>query len=109
MKLIALQKSETLPIKFMVEISAFEPQMFIWIDETGMGMRNAIRSYGYSIRGLTPQTCCLKVGGKRISAISLMTMHKVEDVYLTEDSINGEKFEDFLCRCVSYSDAIQWY
>jgi len=99
-KVIALQRSEDLRIKFMAEVSAFEPQMFIWIDETGMDRRNAIRSYGYSIRGLTPQTCCLKAGGKRISAIALMTMHGIEDVYLTDDSVTGETFVDFLCRCL---------
>ena len=92
--------SEDLRIKFMGEVSAFEPEMFIWIDDTGTDRRNAIRTYGYSFRGLTPKMHCLKIGRNRISAIAMMTMHEVEDVYLTNDSINGEKFEDFICQCL---------
>ncbi len=98
-QVIALQRSEDLRVKFMAEISAFEPEMLIWIDETGTDRRNAIRSYGYSLRGLTPRTYHLKLGGKRISAIGIMTMNGV-DVYLTNDSVNGEKFEDFICQCL---------
>ena len=88
-QVVALQRSEDLRIKFMAEVSAFEPEMFIWIDETGTDRRNAIRTYGYSFRGLTPKTYCLKIGGNRISAIAMMTMHGVEDVYLTNDSVKA--------------------
>lgn len=99
-QVIALQRSEELRIKFMAEVSVFEPEMFIWIDETGSDRRNAIRSHGYSLRGVTPRTHSLRVGGNRISAIAMMTMHAVEDVYLTNDSVNGERFEDFIARCL---------
>ena len=53
---IALQQSEQQRISFMVKISMYSPDMFIWIDETGSDKRNCIREYGYSLRGLTPQT-----------------------------------------------------
>ncbi len=98
--MITLQRSEELRIKFMAEISAFNPEMFIWIDETGTDRRNAIRSYGYSLCGLTPKSYHQKIGGRRISAIGIMTMHGIEDVYLTNDSVNGETFESFICQCL---------
>ena len=39
---IALQQSESKRIEFMAEVSVFNPDMLIWIDETGSDRRNAI-------------------------------------------------------------------
>jgi len=33
-------------VEFMAEVSAFDPNMLIWIDETGSDRRNEIRKYG---------------------------------------------------------------
>ena len=35
-----------------------------------------------------------------MSAIPIMTTCGIEDVYVTTDSVNGEKFLDFFCKCV---------
>ena len=53
---IALQQSEIKRIQFMSEISVYDPDMLIWIDETGSTRRNSIHSYGYSLRGTRPCT-----------------------------------------------------
>ena len=37
---IALQCSEELQLQFMAEISMFDPEMIIWVDETGSARRN---------------------------------------------------------------------
>ena len=100
MQIIALQQSEELRLKFMAEISAFDPNMLLWIDETGSDRRNCIRQYGYSLRGVTPVSHKLRVGGKRISAIPILSTEGIEDVYTTTDSVNGDKFEDFICQCL---------
>ena len=97
---IALQQSESKRIEFMVEISAYNPDMLIWIDETGSDRRNSIRQYGYSLRGETPRVFQLRVGGKRISVIPVLTTRGIEDVYTSTETINGEKFEEFLCQCL---------
>ena len=97
---IALQQSESKRIEFMVEISAYNPDMLIWIDETGSDRRNSIRQYGYSLRGQTPRVFQLRVGGKRISAIPVLTTRGIEDVYTSKETINGDKFEEFLCQCL---------
>ena len=44
---IALQQSEQLRIQFMAEISMYDPEMLVWIDETGSARRNSIWQYGY--------------------------------------------------------------
>ena len=99
---IALQQSETRRIQYMAEISLFHPDMLIWIDETGSDRRNSIRTckYGYSLRGIPAQVFQLRVGGKRISAIPILTTRGIEDVYTSTETINGERFEEFLCQCL---------
>ena len=39
---IATQQSEQLRIQFMAEISMYDPDMLVWIDETGSARRNKI-------------------------------------------------------------------
>ena len=97
---IALQRSEERRIEYMAEISLFSPDMLIWIDETGSDRRKSVRRYGYSVRGIPPRTCQLFVGGKRVSAIPVMTTRGIEAVYTTTGSVNGEKFVEFICQCV---------
>ena len=97
---VAIQQSEERRIQYMTEISIFHPDMLIWIDETGSDRRNSIRKYGYSLRGTPAQVFQLRVGGKRISAIPVMTTRGIEGVYTSTETINGEKFEEFLCQCL---------
>ena len=47
---ISLQYSEELQLQFMAEISMFDPEMIIWVDETGSARRNSVISYGYSLK-----------------------------------------------------------
>ena len=42
----------------------------------------------------------LRVGGKRISAIPILTTRGIEDVYTSTETINGDRFEEFLCQCL---------
>ena len=92
-QVIALQQSEQRRIEFIVQVAAsYNPDMFIWINETGSDRRNSIRKYGYSLRGITPRICQLHVSGKRISAIPVLTTRDIEDLYLTSGSVNGDRF-----------------
>ena len=70
----------------------------IWLDETGSDRRNSIRAYGYVFRGLTPIRHTLRVGGKRISAIGVMTTGGIKDAYIVEGGVNGDVFENFVRR-----------
>ena len=97
---IALQQSETKRIQFMSEISKYDPDMLIWIDETGSTRRNSIRSYGYSLRGTRPCTHILRVSGERMSAIPVVATRGIEDVFVCKGSVDGEVFQQFLCQCV---------
>ena len=99
--MIALQRSEQKRIEYMAEMSLFNPDMFIWIDEIGSDRRKSVRKYGYALRGIPPHRCQLFVGGKRVSAIPVMTTRGIEDVYTTTGNVNGEKFVHFFVSVCS--------
>ena len=94
MQQIAIQRSEILLNQFKAEISMFDPDMLIWVDETGSNRRDTIRTYGYSLQGMRAVSHVLRVSESRINALST---EGIEDVYLTEGSVNGDVFERFVC------------
>lgn len=46
MKLIATQRDEFTRAIYAAEVSLYNPEMFIFLDETGSDRRNALRKYG---------------------------------------------------------------
>ena len=78
----------------MAEVSV---TMLIWI---GSDRRNEIRKYGYSLKGMPAHSYQLRVGGKQLSAIPVMTTNGIEDVYVTSGSVNGDVFQHFFSKCV---------
>ena len=49
--------------RFMAEISIFDANMIVWIDESSCDWRNAVRKFAYSIRGIPPADHRLLVHG----------------------------------------------
>ena len=82
--------------------------MLVWVDETVFQRRNSIRAYGYSLRGMRATNYQLTIGRKHINAIAVMSLEGVEDVYLSEENVNGVIFEDFVRTTPPYFDAFQW-
>jgi len=84
----------------MADIAVYDPRMFVWIDETGSHRGNTLRKYGFSICGTPVCDRRLLVRGKRYSAIPVLSLDGLHDVYVTEGTVNGEKFADFVKECV---------
>ena len=40
------------------------------------------------------------MGGRWLSAIPVLTAGGIEDVYVTSDSVDGQKVEEFLFQCL---------
>lgn len=98
---IALQCSELKQVEHWYVITIiFNTSMFLWIDETGCDLQNALRKYGYGIRGLPPQDYSLNLRRKRYSAIGILSTGGIKDVYIAEGSVNGETFLNFIRRCL---------
>ena len=97
---IALQQSEQLRAEFMAKISVYDPKMIVWLDESGCDRRNSARKYGYSLRGIPVCDHRILCRGKRYSAIPVMSVEGIHDVYLAEGSVDGDKFEYFVKECL---------
>ena len=93
MRRVALQQSDILRAQFMATISMYDPQMLVWLDESGCDRRNTIRKYAYSIRGMPLCDHRILCRGKRYSTIPIMSLDGIHDVYITEGT---EKFTDFI-------------
>ena len=97
---MALQRSEEQRLEFKEEMAYLDADILVWIDECGSNRRNEVRKYGYSLRGLTPTSYKFVSSGQRLSAIPVVTIRGIEDVFITNKSVNGDS-----ASCVT---ALQW-
>jgi hypothetical protein len=77
---VALQTDTLLRENNTLDISVYKPEMLIFLDETGADQRNAVRRYGYSLRGMPIQKESLFVRGERVSAIAFISISGVLDL-----------------------------
>ena len=96
MQRVALQRSDVSRAKFMADISVYDPNMLLWLDESGCDRRNSIRKYGYSIRGIPLCDQRILIRGTRYSTIPIVSTDGIHDVFIAEGSINGERFAYFI-------------
>ena len=72
--------------------------MLVFVDETGSDRRDALRRYGYGIRGKPPRSCKLLVRGERISVISAMNENGIAALKIVRGTVDGDKFLEFIER-----------
>ena len=51
LRMVAAQQDDDLWAQFACDVASYEPEMLVFLDETGCDRRNSIRKYGYSSRG----------------------------------------------------------
>ena len=95
MKLVAIQQDDSLRAQFLSDVSPYQPEMIIFIDETGSDRRDSLRKYGYSLRGRPVKSQKIS-RGERVSAFAMMSMNGILDVDLVHGSVNGEVYSEFL-------------
>ena len=97
---VALHQSILYRANFIANISCFPKEMLVWIDETGCDKRDLLRKYGYSFRGERSTCKRLLIRGRRISAIAALSYQGIMDVSITSQSVDGDKFCDFVRGCL---------
>ena len=97
---VAVQQFQSQRAKFMAKISCYDPAMLVWLDETGCDNRNALRKKGYSVRGMPLRDHQLLIRGVRYSAIPVMSLDGIHNVYILEGTTNGEKISEFVQKCL---------
>ena len=95
-----MQRSDKERAKFMVQVQCIPANCFVWVDETGSDHRDSRRKTGYGLQGIPPVSFQLRVRSSRISAVSCITTDGAEDLYLTEGSVNGDAFMEFVQQCL---------
>ena len=95
LRLVALQRDHALRQMFQNDVAVYSSDMLIFLDETGADLRDTVRKYGYSIRGLPIKKQSLLVRGERTSAIAMMSCEGILDVHVTRGTTDGETFIDF--------------
>ena len=96
LKSIVVRRSDKERAKFMVQVQCIPANCFVWVDETESDHGDSRRKTGYGLRGIPPVSFQLRVRSSRISAVSCITTDGVEDLYLTEGSVNGDAFMEFV-------------
>ena len=90
---VALQRSDALRARFMAEISVYDLRIFVWLDETGCDHHHSTKKYGYSVRGIP---ICDQRILTRYTAIPVISMDGIHDVFIAEGTMNGERFTTFV-------------
>ena len=93
---VARQRSLKHRAAFIAEISYFPKEMLVWVDETGCDKIDMLRKFGYAFRGERAVCHRWLVRGRRVSAIGALSCEGILDVEVTTESVNGDKYCDFL-------------
>ena len=65
MQMVAKQCDRELREQFAIDVSLYRPHMLVFVDETGCDCRDALRKYGYGLRGKPPRSCKLLINARR--------------------------------------------
>ena len=90
-----IQRDDSLRAQFVSDMSLYEQEMLIFIDETGSDKQDSLRKYGYSLRG-RPAKSHKIIPWKACSAIVMMSMNGILGVNIVHGSVNGDVFCDFV-------------
>lgn len=96
MQNIALQRCDLLRAKYKAEVSMYNSDMLIFLDETGCDCGDALRQFGYSIRGYPARSLKITSKGTQYSTIAFMSTTQLIDSYVVEDTVDGDVFYHFV-------------
>ena len=96
MQMVASQRDQQLRQQFAIDVSLYEANMLVFVDETGVDRRDSLRKYGYSIRGKPQQSRQCFTRGERISVIAAMNTKGILALKVVRGTVDGNEFIDFV-------------
>ena len=96
MKYTALQRDMQLRSQFVSDVSVYNPDMLIFLDESGLDKRDGMCQYGYSLRGRPPVCQRFLARGTHISLMAFMSTAGVLDCKLMQGGVDGDVFYEFV-------------
>ena len=79
-------------------MSVYDPNMLIFLDETGCDRRNVLRRRAYSFRGKPAVSHKLLIRGRHLNAIAFMSSSGITDRHIEDGPVDGDQF--YLCAAV---------
>ena len=83
-------------MQYKSDISVYNPDMFVFVDETGTDRRDALRRFGYSLRGKPARALNLFARGQHVTAIGAICSEGVLDCKIVHSSVTGDIFQEFV-------------
>ena len=93
----ALQRDDVLREQFVSDVSVYPRETLLFVDETGTNGKDAVRKYGYSLRGKSLKAQNLLVRGEHISCIVAMSVAGIVAIKIARGSVDGDAFYNFVC------------
>ena len=109
LKIAASQRDDLVRANFVSEVSMYNPEMLIFLDESGSDRRNCIRRYGYSVRGRPLVSHKFLSRGIRVNSIAFLSVFRMLDCKTIKHTVDGNTFYKFvLISIVTKFDALRW-
>ena len=81
----------------MSHVSVNPRETLLFVDEIGTNGKDAVRTYGYSLRGKSLKAPKLLVRIEHISCIVAMSVQGIVAIKIARDSVDGDAFYNFVC------------
>ena len=85
----AIQRCSMLRGCFLAEMTTFQAEQLIWIDESGCKNKDSIRTAGYALRGMTPVRTRFLVKGKHVLCIAAIACDGLIALEATTTTYSG--------------------
>ena len=95
--IFALQRDDSIRKQFVSDVSLYQRDTLLFVDETCTDGRDTVRKYGYSLRGKPLKVQKLLVRGEHISCIAAMSVQGIEAIKIARGSVDGDAFYSFVC------------
>lgn len=94
----AMQRDDSLRQQFRDDVALYRTNNLIFVDETGTKKTDAVRKFGYSLRGHPVKAQKLFVRGEHVTAIAAISMRGLEALKIVRGSVDGDVFYNFVCK-----------
>ena len=95
MQIVAKQRDEYERAIFAAEMSAYDPSMLLFVDETRCDQRSTLRWRAYNFRRKPAVLHKLLVRGRHLNAIAFLSNSGIIDCHIKDGAVDGDHF--YLC------------
>lgn len=94
----AIQRNDQLRSEFHNDVSLYDAEMLIFLDETGSDLRDTYWKKGYSVRGMLLRERRLYERGEHISCIAFISTSGLLDYEIVHGPVDGDTFYEIVQR-----------